>query len=80
LVLGNQIYIAKADLTPSLRNRLMRLYTYVGDTILDPFVGSGTTTRAAANIGRAGIGVDISERYLERAAFRCSQIVAEGFF
>ena len=58
----------------------MKLYTYVGDTVLDPFVGSGTTVRAAANIGRIGAGGDVSKEYLERAAMRCSKLAAEGFF
>jgi site-specific DNA-methyltransferase (adenine-specific) len=63
-----------------LPTRLMKLYTYVGDTVLDPFVGSGTTVRAATNIGRIGAGVDVSTKYLQRAALRCSQLAADGFF
>lgn len=63
-----------------LPTRLMKLYTYVGDTVLAPFVGSGTTVRAAANIGHVGAGVDVSTKYLQRAALRCSQLAAEGFF
>lgn len=53
-----------------LAERLIRMFSFVGDTVLDPFTGTGTTNVAAARWGRDSIGIEISDQYFEAAAKR----------
>jgi site-specific DNA-methyltransferase (adenine-specific) len=53
-----------------LPERLIHLYTYVGDVVLDPFLGSGSTMVAAARTGRIGVGYDLDPAYVELAKQR----------
>lgn len=50
-----------------LAERLVRMYSYVYDTVLDPFMGMGTTLLAATRTGRNSIGVEIDPEYVELA-------------
>lgn len=53
-----------------LAERLIRMFSFVGDTVLDPFMGTGTTNVAAAKWGRNSIGVELDRNYFEMAANR----------
>ncbi|WP_295599897.1 site-specific DNA-methyltransferase [uncultured Methanobrevibacter sp.] len=55
-----------------LPHRLIKLYSYEGDVVLDPFVGSGTTCLAAIQNNRKYIGYDIKKEYIELAEKRIS--------
>jgi len=47
-----------------LPKRLIKMFTFVGDTVLDPFLGSGTTVKAAINLNRNSVGYEINEKFL----------------
>lgn len=51
-----------------LAKRLVRMFSFVGDTVLDPFCGSGTTMIAAIRTGRNSVGVEIDSEYCRMAA------------
>jgi DNA modification methylase len=50
-----------------LARRLIRMFSFVGDTILDPFMGTGTTNIAAMQHGRNSIGCEVDEEYFQYA-------------
>ncbi|MEW6068051.1 MAG: site-specific DNA-methyltransferase [Nitrospirota bacterium] len=58
-----------------LPRRCIKLFSFVDDTILDPFLGSGSTLLACLQTGRKGIGIDIDKKYCELAKKR---LLTEG--
>ena len=53
-----------------LAERLVRMFSFVGDTVLDPFAGTGTTILAAARWGRHSLGIEIEPLYVRYAERR----------
>lgn len=53
--------------------RLVRMFSFVGDTVLDPFMGTGTTNLACARWGRNSVGIEIDEKYFEIARKRVAE-------
>lgn len=65
-----------------LPRRLIQLYTFAGDVVLDPFMGSGSTAVAAVLTGRSYVGYDTSAEYLatseERIRRACAEVAAQA--
>lgn len=62
-----------------LARRLILMFSFVGDTVLDPFVGSGTTMLAALKTGRNSIGIEIDPEYASRAESRLREATSDFF-
>lgn len=58
----------------TLAERLVRMFSFVGDTILDPFMGTGTTNLAAGRWGRNSIGIEVEPGYFEMACHRLKSL------
>lgn len=67
-----------------LPRRLIKMFSFVGDTVLDPFLGSGTTSLAARNLNRNSIGYEINEDFLpvikEKLGLRQTTIFENAVF
>ncbi|MCD6512456.1 MAG: site-specific DNA-methyltransferase [Thermoplasmata archaeon] len=61
-----------------LPKRCIKLFSFVGDTVLDPFLGSGSTLIACALLNRKGVGVDIDENYCKLAKKRLTNEAKVG--
>jgi modification methylase len=68
-----------APYPPEVAYRLVRMFSFTGDAVLDPFMGTGTTLLAAAHCGRNGIGVEIDESYFKKAKARLESDPQELF-
>lgn len=62
-----------APFPDDLPSRCIRLSTFPGELVVDPFAGSGTTLLAARALGRRAVGIELSERYCDIAASRLAQ-------
>ena len=64
----------------ALAERLIRLFSFAGDTVLDPFLGTGSTTMAAAATGRNSIGIEVDSTYLDTARQRVEEAIRHHSF
>lgn len=71
---GASTKIHPAPYPLKLAERLVRMFSFVGDTVLDPFMGTGTTNLAAAMWGRNSIGFEIEQSYIDIAQRRLKNI------
>jgi site-specific DNA-methyltransferase (adenine-specific) len=67
--------LIKGGKPEGIMKAIIKDYSRQNETILDPCMGSGTTLRAAKDLGRKAIGIEINEKYCEIAAKRMSQEV-----
>ena len=70
---GTSTKIHPAPFPEELTNRIVKMFSFVGDTVLDPFVGSGTTMISALNSGRNSIGIDIDSEYANLTVSRITK-------
>ena len=62
----------------SLAERLVRMFSFVGDTVFDPFLGTGTTSAAAARWGRSSVGSEVDAEYFGQSVQRVKQMLGES--
>ncbi len=73
-VTKNKLKLTHPTIYPlDMIERIIRMSTHEGDTVLDPFLGSGTTVVAAARLGRKGIGFELDENYASEIQMRLQE-------
>jgi modification methylase len=68
-----------APFPTELAGRLIRMFSFVGDTVLDPFMGTATTNLAASRCGRNSIGIEVDPHYFEYARKRVDDATRDLF-
>jgi len=63
-----------------LAERLIKLFSFAGDTVLDPFAGTGSTSQAAIMAGRNSIAIEVEPAYTEIAKERISKLLKQPRF
>jgi modification methylase len=66
-----------APYPPAVAERLIKLFSFAGDTVLDPFAGTGSTSQAAISAGRNSISLDIEPTYVEIARKNLEKVKRE---
>jgi modification methylase len=69
-----------APFPEALAERLIRMFSFVGDTVLDPFMGTATSNIAAAKWGRNSIGVEVDSTYWDMARKRMQVMNSDLYF
>lgn len=64
-----------ATFPPEMVSRLIKMHSLTGETILDPFMGSGTTLEAALALGRHAVGYEINDNYVDSFRRRHPQLI-----
>ena len=75
---GDIFYEHPSQKPVRLMNKVVKYATKDGDIVLDPFMGSGTTGVACANLGRKFIGIEIERKYFDIACERIEAAYAQG--
>jgi DNA modification methylase len=62
---------------PQVPEKFIKLFSHTGETVLDPFSGSGTTSVVAQSLGRHSIGIDVNPRSVEMARSRVNKLLPD---
>lgn len=74
---GDEVLVHPTQKPVALMKWVLNLKWVQGETVVDPYMGAGSTLRAAKDLGRKAIGIEIEERYCEIAANRLRQEVLD---